>query len=58
MESFISSRRALLYVIIMLILVTVGSSTSTIECAGDLSYDMSEVPVVNSSLQQSKLGIP
>jgi hypothetical protein len=58
MESFISSRRALLYVIIMLILVTVGSSTSTIERAGDLSYDMSEVPVVNSSLQQSKLGIP
>jgi hypothetical protein len=50
MESFISSRRALLYVIIMLILVTVGSSTSTIERAGDLSYDMSEVPVVNSSL--------
>jgi hypothetical protein len=42
----------------MLILVTVGSSTSTIEHAGDLSYDMSEVPVVNSSLQQSKLGIP
>jgi hypothetical protein len=34
------------------------SSTSTIERAGDLSYDMSEVPVVNSSLQQSKLGIP
>ncbi len=58
MESFISSRRALLYVIIMLILVTVGSSTSTIERGGDLSYDMSEVPVVNSSLQQSKLGIP